>query len=60
MEHYIPHYDITVFHQTISSMQQGRVLEMSNWMPGLHDEVPQMMGRIMPHVNPRWNTDIIF
>ena len=47
---YIPHYDITVFHLAISNMQQGRVLEISNW---LHDKVPPMMGCVMLLVNPR-------
>ena len=32
------------------------MLEMPNWMPGVHDKVPLMIGGVMPLLNPRSNT----
>ena len=33
------------------------MLKTLNWVPGVHDKVPQMIGGAMPLLNPRWNTD---
>ena len=31
----------------------GWVLETPNWVPGVHDKVPLMIGGAMPLLNPR-------
>ena len=37
--------------------QGGWVLETPNWVPGVHDKVPLMLGGAMPLLTPRWNTE---